>query len=380
MRTDARLRPPAAAAAAALLLAAWALLPGCGDKIAIPQAEGLFAVNAYYHFESAPGAGARQLCVANGKVFVTADDGSLTRRFQDFGEDGRVDGLADPTALTRSEDGAVIFVWEAGAGRLSAWAASDLSPLGAAELPEVGSVTHLGAATAGLTGTVDTLTYVYLADADSVVVHRYAWTAAGEALPAGLLCTDAGGSARAVKSPAGMAVDLEGRLLICDADTARNWVTRFDPTPAADEPLGLGTVVVFAEDGCFPPATAAYTLGDAPQCGETDWTGGPSDAQGEFHAPRAVAVDGSGRAFVADTGNARFQVFHAAGDYDLEYATDAFTAAPVSIAVVDKFVNESKINFGAYVFVAAGDGGGLHSFISSEEYARINTGQPPPPQ
>lgn len=367
-------------AALPALLAA-ALLPGCGDKIAIPEAVGLFSVNAYYHHETLAGAGARQLCVANSLLFVVSDDGSLTKRFQNFEETGRVDGLADPVAVARDEVQDVIFVWEAGASRLSAWAAADLAPLGATELPEVGTVTHLGAAAAGVAGNhPDAATYVYLADADSVVVHRYAWSAEAGAVAAGLLCNDVGASARAVKRPAGMAADPEGRLLVCDADTTRNWVSLFDPAPEPEDELARGTVVIFAPDGCAQPATAAYTLGDAPECGEDGWTGGPSDAAGEFHSPVAVATDGGGRVFVADRDNARFQVFSPRGEYDLEYGTDAFTAAPASIAVVDKTVSESRIHYGAYVFVVAGDTGDLLSFISSEEYSRINTGQPPPPQ
>lgn len=374
--------------ALAAVLAALPFAGGCGDKIAIPEAVGLFSVNAYYHHEALPGAGARQLCIANSLLFVIADDGSLTKRFQNFEETARVDGLADPTAVARDEEHDVIFVWEAGAGRLSAWAAADLAPLGATELPELGTVTHLGAAAAGVDEFAPgAVTFVYLADADSLVVHRYAWSPGAGATPRGILCNDEGVSARAVKLPAGMTADLEGRLLVCDADTSRNWVNRFDPTPTpadtvpgpAPDPL-RGTAVIFAPDGCPEPATAAYTLGDAPECGEDGWSGGPSAAAGEFHSPVGVAVDGSGRIFVADRDNARFQVFDAAGAYDLEYNTDSFTAAPAAIAVVDKTVSESRVHYGAYVFVVAGESGALHSFISSEEFSRINTGQPPPPQ
>lgn len=358
---------------------------GCGDKIEIPEAVGLFSVNEYYHFEDHQGLGVRQLCLANNLVFTVSEDGRLTKRYQNFEEIAATDALADPVAVAASEDEEIVFVWEAGAERLSAWSTADLLPLGDTVIPGLGAVGHLAAAVAGAAPEAET--FVYLSDADSLVVHRYAWTPEGGAVPAAILCHGRGGSARSVRLPAGMAVDPEGMMLVCDADSSRHWVNRFDPSPDPDDlatgdltfdPF-RGTAVVFAPDGCSPPATAAYTLGDAPTCGQVGWEGGPGDADGHFDGPADVAVDGSGRIFVADRGNARFQVFGSDGSYELQYDTAARVADPVGIAVADKKTGQTSYNRGAYVFIVDGAAGDVHVFISSDEYARINTGQPPPP-
>ena len=47
---------------------------------------------------------------------------------------------------------------------------------------------------------------------------------------------------------------------------------------------------------------------------ETSW-GGPGSAIGEFNLPHAIAVDRSGRVFVADRENSRIQIFSADGEF-----------------------------------------------------------------
>ena len=123
----------------------------------------------------------------------------------------------------------------------------------------------------------------------------------------------------------------------------RNWVIRFDGDagPGRRHPAGgrPGSAArprrPVRPATCVPPAAADYVLGDAAVCGQSDWVGAPSPAEGEFHTPMAVAVDGRGRIFVADTGNDRIQVFTADGDFDLLFGNDELTPAPASLGVVD---------------------------------------------
>ncbi|MBK6899480.1 MAG: hypothetical protein IPH09_09485 [bacterium] len=375
--------------AAALTAVLAALAAGCGVKIAAPRAVGLFSTNAYTTDTLFVDPGARQLVAAIGRLFVVDAAGSLVKRTLDYEEFSRVDGLADPVAVCTDEDARLVFVWEAGANRLSAFQTSDLAPVGSATLTNVQRVTHLYASQTGLAELAPTAeTFLYLADPDSGVVHRFAWYAGGDMAPMGILCRDEGLSTRAVHVPAGMLRDESGMLLICDADTARNWVTRFDPTPVltdlAENPEGphpwRGLAVIFAAEGCEPQPQSAYTLGDAPQCGEdATWVGGPSDAPQEFDTPTALASDGQGRIFVADTGNDRVQVFSDHGVFEMTFRDTSRTLDPVSIGVVDVRIAGGGVNYGAYVFTLSGADGTVRRFISYDHYLSLNDDPPPPP-
>jgi hypothetical protein len=373
-------------ALAASAAAAAVLLSGCGEKIALPQAEGLFSVNAYYVDTQYDDPSARDLIVLNGVLFVVGDDGTLSKRTLDYELLEGVTGLEDPTALCGDDDSGLVFVWESGAGRLSAFAASDLEPAGVAVLAGVHSVSGMAASRTG-SGEVAPLahTFLYMADPDSGVVHRYAWYEGGVMVDMGILCRGGGLSARFANDPAGLLRDAEGMLLVCDADTLRNWVIRFDPTPdltdvAANPDLvdpWRGLAILFSAATCVPPVEADYTIGDARECGE-NWTGGPSDAQGEFTRPRGLAADGLGRIFVADTGNDRLQLFTPQGEFELLFGDAEKTPAPVSLGVVDVRVNATTINYGAYIFTTSEQGDGVRKFISYDHYTSIN--QEPPPQ
>ncbi len=385
-----RPRPECGRSTPLLLAAALAaLVAGCGVKIVAPRAVGLFSTNAYTTDTLFVDPGARQMVAAIGRLFVVGADGSLVKRTLDYEEFSRIDGFADPVAVCTDESARLVFVWEAGANRLSAFHTADLTPAGSATLTTVQRATHIYACETGKAELAPTAaTFLYLADPDSGVVHRFAWYEGGDMAPMGILCRDEGLSTRSVHVPAGMLRDTGGMLLVCDADTARNWVTRFDPTPILTDVVAApegphpwrGLAVVFAMEGCEPQPQSAYTLGDAPQCGEDEtWVGGRSAAPGEFDTPSALASDGQGRIFVADTGNDRVQIFSDRGVFEMAFRDTSRTSDPVSIGVVDVRIAGGGVNYGAYVFTLSGADGKVRRFISYDHYMSLNDEPPPPP-
>lgn len=383
-------RPRRAACAAALLLAAAACW-GCGKKIDQPEAEGLFSVNAYYPeetmvFVEEPTA---SLAIINNSLFLATRGGSLVKRTLEYEEIARVDGLDQPAALCRDDDSQLVFVWEQGAGRMSAYRSNDLAPVAASDLPDVRRGVALAASARGVEVDPGGRTYVYVSDPDSGVVHRYVYFDGDGFYPAGILCRSDGDGARFVHEPAGLAVDYEGDLLVCDADTLRNWVIRFDPTPQLDDvatdPGAIdpwrGVAILFGDATCEPPAATDYTLGDAPECGETGWTGGPSEELGEFNRPTALGLDGAGRIYVADQGNDRVQIFAATGGWEMVYGDGDLMPAPAGMGVVDWRTGSDAddINYGAYIFVLLEATGEVRRFISFDQFTYVNQEPPPPP-
>lgn len=361
--------------------------PGCGEKITIPEPEGLFSVSAWLEDGTFDDTEARQLTQSLGGLFVVTPT-AVVKRDLEYNQVARVEGLTDATAICVDQGDDLVFVWDQGTRELHWYSASDLAPLGAAPLPAVQSVRAVAADTAGITQVLGARTYVYLADADSAVVHRYAFDEFAGPLARGILTRSAGLGTRSVHEPAGLATDGDGRLLVCDTDTLRNWVIRFDGTPdledrtpATDDQDPLrGSAVVFEQTACLPAPPADYTLGNAAGCGEEDtWVGAPSSAAGEFRAPAAVAVDGSGRIFVADTGNSRVQVFDGIGHYTLQFGNPTNCPLPASLALVDirTGTGAGDINHAAYVFALTPGSGQVRRFISSEHYMYIHR-EPPP--
>ena len=374
---------------ALLALLALAPLAGCGVKIAIPEPEGLFSINDWSAAGTYDDAAARQLTQSLGSLFVVSAD-SLLKRDQSYNRVTGVaaGGLADATALCVGPNGQVVFVWNQGTRSLSWYAVDDLEPLGSAPMPDVQRVRAMVADTLGIGQVPGARTFIYLADPDSGVVHRYAFDDFAGPSPYGILTQSAGEGARSVHEAAGMAVDSEGLLLVCDTDTLRNWVIRFDgtpdledttPAPGDQDPL-RGRAVEF-EVTCLPPAPTDFVLGDAATCGQTEWTGGPSSEAGEFNAPSAVAVDGSGRIFVSDTGNNRIQVFTGLGRYEKQFGSIDNCPAPASVAVIDKRYGTGvdQVDWAAYVYVLTPGTGQVRRFISREYNLRINQGEPPQP-
>jgi len=355
------------------------LAGGCGEKITIPQPEGLYSLNAYKLMDAYDDPFARQLIIVNGLLYIVGSDGSLAKRSQNYEERELQQGLDDPTALCADDDNSLIFVWEDGAGRLSTFSTGDLELLHATDLPDVQRGTRLITSRMGV-DLIDAAihTFVYITDPDSGVVHRYAYYASdGTVVPMGILCRSGGLSVRFVNEPAGMVRDLSGMLWVCDADTNRNWVIRFDPSPDPEDISSSpelqnpwrGIALLVSTTNCVPSAAAEYTLGDAPECGEDDWEGGPSDGQGEFHSPLALGIDGLGRIFVVDHGNNRVQVFDEFGIFDLSFSDVEDAPGPLSLGIVDNVVTGSETHYGAYVFVISMTSGQVHKFISHEEHS-----------
>jgi hypothetical protein len=375
-------------ALAALLLAA--LLTGCGDKIEIPVPEGDFGIFLYEpNGELDPGFEIRQISFSAAGLHVLGPD-RIQRRNIQFAPADSVDGLSDARALYVDPEDFIVFVWEEGLGRVSWYDAVDLTPLGSTDLPEVTTVVAMVTNFAGVEQVPWASTFLYLSDPVQGVVHRYAFDSINGLVSNGILTRADGDAARFVHIPAGMVTDSENRLLICDQDSLRNWVIRFDSTPdttdvtsdPTDEDPLRGLAVPFGVPVCLNPPAGEFVIGFAPRCESNNdgtWEGRVGDAAGEFNAPSGLAVDGKGRIFVADTGNNRVQVFTPlTGDpraYELQFGSAGDTPRPTSIGVIDQVV-PGDVHFGAFVFVHLAETNRVARFISSEHAAYLEEDKP----
>ncbi len=367
---------------AALAAAVVLFVGGCGEKIAIPEPQGLYGLAPYYEDSVIVADDVRQLLAVRGNLFVLTGTG-LDKRNQLYGEIHAVGGFVNAVALCADDAESLVFVWDQGLGRVTWYSSRDLAPVAHTDLPSVQAVAGMATCRAGIEQVAGASTFLYLADPDSGVVHRYAFDAVNGLTSYGILCRDNGEGARFVHVPGALARDQEDSLLVCDRDSTRNWVIRFhtvpdladtSTNPALEDPL-RGRAALFHAPSCNPPAAADYVLGDAPGCDPTGWEGGPSDALGAFDDPGGVAVDGLGRIFVADRGNDRFQRFSASGTVELAYGSPEKTPAPGAIALFDVYV-ASGVHYGAYVYLAAD--GVVRRFISGEHYDFLYD-EPPPP-
>ena len=374
--------------AAALVVAAAFLVIGCGQKISVPQPAGLFSVAAYYPDSTYADDQPIGLTVASNSVFVLTATGTLTKRTIKYEEIARVASLQQPTAICRADYADRIIVWEQGAGRLKVLNSTDLAAVDSSQaLAEVQGVIAMATCRTAIVTVAGANTFVYLADPDAGVIHRYAYSEGGTFESHGILARRDGNSARSVHEPAGMAVDAAGMLLVCDADTARNWVIRFDPTPDATDLTPVwnggaperGLAIPFDVPTCNPPSLSEVTLGYAAECGQTDWQGRRGSANGEFDVPQDVCVDGSGQIFVADTGNNRVQIFTPKGVYAIRFGNAARTPAPTAMGTIDWRVSVTKVNYGAYLFAVIPGHGEVRRFISAAQYIYVNQQPPPPP-
>jgi hypothetical protein len=107
-------RPAPALALAAGLTALIGLvgLIGCGEKISLPEAKGLFGVNDYLVDTVFVATDPVDVAVINNNVFILCGTGCLTKRDQQFGEIARVEGLSGPTVFCAGDASQVVFVWE----------------------------------------------------------------------------------------------------------------------------------------------------------------------------------------------------------------------------------------------------------------------------
>ncbi len=372
-----------------LLPALGVYFSGCGEKIAIPEPKGLFSIRAYLDAASYPVEDPRQLVLVEGGLFLIHGN-SLSKRDQSMvlveGVEP-VTGFGDPLALCSDPELHLVFVYDQSDSSVSWYSTSGLEFQGNTRLPLVHTAVSMITSSAGIEQVPDAQTFLYLADPDSSVVHRYVFDEISGLSPFGILARSDGQSARFVHQAAGLARDPMGDLLVCDADSGRNWVIHFSSSPDMDDttvdpddqdPL-RGLAIPFRQLNCVPQPTAAFVLGDAPECGETSWEGAPSAEEGEFDSPLGVASDGNGRVYVSDTGNNRIQVF-TEGEFELRFTINADgVSRPTSLAVLDKVINPFLTHWGAYVFIVLPEEGLVRKFISYEEAQYQNPGTPPPP-
>jgi hypothetical protein len=363
------------------------VLTGCGEKITIPQPEGLYSGSPYrvddeYEDSGQPHA----MAIANKALFVLSGE-SLFKKNTLY-ENGIIDaGYVQPTALCTNKDGDLLFVYDQATHLLHWMTTLELTPLGQTELLEVQSCNSMATCPVGIEQFPGATTYLYLSDPDSAVVHRYAFDELNGLTPHGILTRSGGDAARFVHHPAGLARDSADSLLVADADTLRNWVIRFvaepditDVTPEPDDQDPLrGTAALWGNaSGCINHPAGDYVLGKAEECGGGEWIPGTSSDSGEFAGPRGMAVDGSGRIFVADTLNDRIQLFDADGNYLLQFGNPDLTPRPIGVALYDQIIDpaNNQVHFGAYVYVLLENESRVVKFISNEQANHEN--KPPP--
>jgi hypothetical protein len=356
-------------------LMALGLVAGCGEKITIPEAVGEFGLIDYDDDAGlTPAFDVREIKFSAAGLYVLGAD-RLERRNINFVLADSLHGLNDAGSLCVDLRLFLVFVWEASAQRISWYDAVSLEWVGESILPSVASVVAMATNNSGTDPAFSgSRTFLYLSDPAAAVVHRYRFDPVNGLESHGILTRADGDAARFTHIPAGLTTDLENKLLVCDKDSLRNWVIRFDSTPdptdvtpsTTDEDPRRGLAYPFRDSGCNPPPAGDFVLGFARECnGPADWQGRIGSAPGEFHAPSAAAVDGSGRIFVTDTGNDRIQVFTAEGDHVLEFGSAEKTPAPRSIGVIDQ-VTPRGVHFGAFVFVHLPAENLVVRFISSE--------------
>ncbi len=308
-------------------------LVACGEKITLPEPAGIPIDSAYVEQRAWELDDPADVYEANGRIYVVEKTPGRLSRYSTAQELLAVaEGLNAPHSLTVDFPGRRVVVAEGETGSglaISFWDLAELTPLGKADLDTlVRSVS--GLATDG--------SWLYVSDPDSGCVHRFLLTdeASGWVRPRGLVSSRTGSieSPQFVFRPSGLALDLDGTLLVCDADSNRNWVLRFDPAPPAADPNGPGTAVTFREILCPTPPVEGFVLGDAPGCGET-FEPGPSDAPGGLDRPWGVTFDADGRIYVADRGNGRVERYKSDGNFDL--------AIGVSLEGIDGLVEPLRV-------------------------------------
>ncbi len=298
-----------------VLLLLSAALAACGEKIAIPEAVGIPVVSDYVEQQSWSLTDPVDVIESNGRILVLEQGpGTLTKYSTSQKPLLVVDGLISPTAMFVDRPLRRIVVAEDdgnGNVALSIFDLNDLNPLGRVDL--AGRVSSA-------TGVAANGELVFVSDPDSGVVHRLRWTdaASGWLVDEGLVCTDQGSreSPQFIFEPAGLGLDDQGFLLICDADTTRNWVVRFDPVAPEGDSLATGRAVEFRSLACPTPPVQSFVLGSAPGCGEV-FEPGTSSGLGGLAAPLGLTLDSEGRIYVADSINGRVQRFETDGSFDL---------------------------------------------------------------
>ncbi len=315
------------AATAGLLLGLTLLTSACGEKITLPEAVGIPTSSEYLEQPSWQLTDPTDVMEADGRIFVTEGEPGTINRYSTSQElQSSESGLVNPVAMGLHRDSRTILVAEAGdAGttpRISFFSQADLAPLGNLDLDGIAM---------SVAGIAVDLAVLYVSDPDSGVVHRFAFNGVDRTIETrGLVCNNQGSveSPQFVFQPEGLALTPEGRLLVCDADSTRNWVLQFDPSPPMGDDSGFGQAVPFRESGCANPPVDTFVLGAAPGCGQP-FVEGPSSAPGGLSAPSGIAFDTDGRMYVADRGNDRAQRFDTSGQFNLLFGDGAGGVAPL---------------------------------------------------
>ena len=367
--------------AAAITLA---VLAGCGEKIAVPVAEGVFGIVDYsVAADLVPDYTVRQLKFGPTGLYVLGED-RLVRYNTEFVVQDSVLGITDATSMCADMDELVVFVWEQASQQVLWYDAITLDPLGAATLSGVSAAVDMVTNDAGVGQAPWAATFLYLSDPVQQVVHRYTFDQVNGLISFGILTRADGDGARFVHIPAGLATDSGGKVLVADQDPLRNWVIRFDSTPDTtdvtvnpnDEDPLRGLAFPFLVSECIVLPAGDFVLGYAPECSDTaPWEGRPGSGNGEFDEPFGVAIDGSGRVFVADTGNDRIQIFSGAGEYEFRFGDAGSMPAPRTVGVQDVLV-PGEVHYAAYVFVQLGDENRILKYISAVHDRWLNRENP----
>lgn len=320
---------PRALRPVALVLLA-GLATACGEKITLPEATGIRSSSSYIEQQAWMLDDPVDVAEEFGRIFVAEQGpGAVTKFDTQRQQLARTAGLRSPVAIAANTDRREILVLEAGDAtggpRLFALGVGGLEPGDARELSGlVRSVSGIAVDEAG--------DWVYISDPDSQVVHRFLRVDGPEMVrPYGVVAHSRGSreSPQFVFSPRGLVLDQQGMLLVCDADTTRNWVLRFDPTPSdAADSSSTGTATVFRSESCPTQPVSAFVLGDAPGCGET-FEPGPSSEDGGLDRPAGVTIDTAGEYYVADLGNGRVQRFSVDGRFDTAIGDGGGGAEPL---------------------------------------------------
>lgn len=310
----------------AWLLAGLLAVAGCGDKIVLPVAQGIPTSSLYLEDRPWQLTDPTDVLEVGGRLVVTEGAPGTVTKYRTNGDvQFAAEGLGLPVGLAEIDAANLILVGEANGPAVSVFEDLGLEFRDRVDLS--GLVKSLAAlATDG--------SFVYISDPDSGVVHRFAWVGAGGGwmTPQGVVCNDRGSAAspRFVREPRGLALDPDGMLLVCDADTTRNWVVRFDPQPPPGDPNGLGTLAAFRTESCPTPPADTFVLGDAPGCQQTDFEPAPFREPGVLYAPSGIAVDDEGRLYVADRFNQRVQRFTLEGFFDTSLGDGAGEVEPLN--------------------------------------------------
>ncbi len=107
-------------------LVAWLAVAGCGEKIAIPEAQGLYSLATYLQAGTYPVDDLRSLVTAQGNVFVLTGSG-LYKRNQVFAGLDSVLGFSDARDLCVSDGDSLLFVWDQGTQEVSWYLTRDLA-------------------------------------------------------------------------------------------------------------------------------------------------------------------------------------------------------------------------------------------------------------